>query len=128
MTNLIPFTEDGMIEATSRRVTAETFDAAWRRVVNETPSLSDADRAAALSAKELIKPPGAYRPGFHITDERRVVAIQGGWWYRGVTSVESHADGVLVTYTVVNVARGWGKWLAHIFQAREHRRRIDTLS
>src|SRR4051794_8567017 len=97
----IPFTEDGMIEATSRRVSAETFDDAWRRVVAETPYLSETGRALALAAQDLIKPPGAYRPGFHIAGELRVVAIQGGWWYRGVTSVEPHPGGSLVTHTVV---------------------------
>ena len=58
---------------------------------------------------EDAKPPGAYRPGIHIAEKLRVVAIQGGWWYRGVTSVEPHPGGSLVTYTVVNVAQGWGK-------------------
>ena len=72
----------------------------------------------------LIKPPAAYRPGFHIAGTLRVVAVQGGWWYRGVTSVEPHPDGSLVTYTIVNVAPGWSKWIAHVFQAREHRKRI----
>src|SRR5262245_54714744 len=120
----IPFTEDGMTEATSRRVTAETFDDAWRRVVAETPYLSETDRALALSAKDLIKPPDVYRPGFHIAEKLRVVAIQGGWWYRGVTSVEPHPGGSLVTYTVVNVAQGWGKWVAHFFQARAHRKNL----
>ena len=113
-----------MTEATSRHVTNETIDAAWRRVVNATPGVSDAERALALSGKALISAPGPHRVGFHITDELRVVAIQGGWWYRGVTCVEAHRDGSLVTYTVVNVARGWGKWLAHFVQAREHRRRV----
>jgi hypothetical protein len=127
MADVIPFTDDGMMEATSSRVTAETLDAAWRRVVNEMPSLSEADRALALSGKIVITAPGAYCAGFNITDERRVVAIQGGWWYRGVTSVEPHPNGTLVTYTVVNVAPGWTKWLAHFFQAREHRKRIARL-
>lgn len=120
----IPFTDDGMIEATSRTVTAEPFDDAWRRILRDTPYLSETDRALGLSAKELVQPPGAYRPGFHITETLRAVAIQGGWWYRGVTSVEPHAGGSLVTYTVVNVAPGLGKWIAHFFQAREHRKSV----
>jgi hypothetical protein len=102
-----PFNDDGMTEATSRRVTAETFDDAWRRVVAETPYRSETDRALALSAKDQIKPPGADRPGFHIAEKLRVVAIQGVWWYRGVTRVEPHPGGSLVTDTVVNVAQGW---------------------
>lgn len=123
MVELIPFTDGGMIEAQSRHVTAETFADAWQRVVNETPGLSETDRALALSGRDMIKPPGTYRPGLHIADKLRVIAIQGGWWYRGVTSVEPHPDGSLVIYTVVNVAQGWGKWIAHFFQARAHRKR-----
>ncbi len=122
MVDKIPFTDDGMTEAKSRYVTAETFDDAWRRVVSETPYLSETDRAVALNAEDLTRPPGAYRPGFHIAEKLRVVAIQGGWWYRGVTSVEPHPGGSLVTYTVVNVAQGWSKWVAHVFQARAHRK------
>ena len=64
MVDKIPFTDDGMTEATSRYVTAETFDDAWRRVVSETPYLSETDRAVALNAEDLIKPPGATAPGF----------------------------------------------------------------
>ena len=124
MMDVIPFTDTGMVEARSRQVTAETPDQAWRRVVDGVPNLSDADRALAFSTEGGIKPPGAYRPGFHVSDTLRVVAIQGGWWYRGVTSVEPHRGGSLVTYTIVNVAPGWGKWIAHVFQARGHRKRI----
>src|SRR5262249_4043379 len=104
-----PFTDDGMTEATSRRVSAETFDDAWRRVVAETPYRSETERAMALSAKDVIKPPGADRPGFHIAEKLRVVAIQGGRWFRGVTRVEPHPGGSLVTYTVVNSLKA-GRW------------------
>lgn len=124
MVDIIPFTDDGLIEATSLSVTTETFDDAWQRVVGEAPYLSEADRAQALRANSMSKPPGAYSPGFHIAEKLRVIAVQGGWWYRGVTSVEPHPSGSLVTYTVVNVAQGWGRWVAHFFQARKHRKKI----
>jgi hypothetical protein len=119
----IPFTEEGMIEVTTRRVAPTSFDETWRQTIATTPYLSDSDRVAAFGPVPLIKPPGTYQPGFHLLAARRVVAIQGGWWYRGVTCVEPHAEGALVTYTVVNVAPGLGKWLAHFIQAREVRKR-----
>src|SRR4051812_38102437 len=121
---MIPFTNGGMLEGETRRITTETPGQAWRRVIDETAGLTDGDRALALSGQVLVRPPGAYRPGLHITARRRVVALQGGWWYRGVTCVEPHPGGALVTYAVINVAPGWGKWLAHFFQAREHRKRM----
>ena len=42
---------------------------------------------------------------------------------RGITAVEPHPDGALVTNIVVNIAPGLGRWLAHFFQARDHRKR-----
>ncbi len=113
-----------MIEATTSRVVKASLDEAWRQVLSEVAGLSESDRALAWSAPPAVRPPAAYVPGFHLSETRRVVAIQGGWWYRGVTSVEAHPDGALVIYTVVNVAPGWGKWLAHFIQAREVRRTL----
>jgi hypothetical protein len=122
----IPFTTEGMIEATTSRVVKTTLDEAWRQVLSEVPGLSEDDRALAWSTDSVVKPPGAYVPGFDLTEKRRVVAVQGGWWYRGVTSVEVHPEGALVTHTVVNVAPGWGKWLAHFVQARQVRRTLSA--
>jgi hypothetical protein len=39
---------------------------------------------------------------------RRSVALQGEWWYRGVTSVESDPHGSRVVHRVFNVAQGHG--------------------
>jgi hypothetical protein len=36
-------------------------------------------------------------------------ATQGGWWYRGEYTVESHPAGTLLTHRVFNVAN-WGRW------------------
>jgi hypothetical protein len=118
----IPFTDTGIVEATGRWVVDETPDAIWRRVLSGTSYIGDADRETALTATQFIRPPGANRTGFHIANGHRVVAIQGGWWYRGVTSVEPHGGGTLVTHTVINVAPGLGKWAAHFVQARPYRR------
>ena len=122
----IPFTEDGLIEATNSRVAAKPVAEVWPQVLAGIQGLSDAERATALTTTYLVKPPAAYQPGFHIDGQRRVVAIQGGWWYRGVTCVEPHPDGSRVTHVVVNVAPGWGKWLAHFVQARSHRKTVQA--
>jgi hypothetical protein len=39
---------------------------------------------------------------------RREVALQGEWWYRGVTSVEPHPLGSRVIHRIFNVAQGNG--------------------
>ena len=39
---------------------------------------------------------------------RRSVALQGEWWYRGVTSVEPDPRGSRVVHRVFNVAQGHG--------------------
>jgi hypothetical protein len=41
--------------------------------------------------------------------ERRTVAVQGGWWYRGEYQVDATADGTRLTHRVRNVARR-GRW------------------
>jgi hypothetical protein len=41
------------------------------------------------------------------------LSVQGGWWYRGETSVRPHPRGTLVTYRIFDVApQGrWATWL-----------------
>jgi hypothetical protein len=40
------------------------------------------------------------------------LVVQGGWWYRGETSVRPHPGGTLITYRIVDIApRGrWATW------------------
>ena len=42
--------------------------------------------------------------------ERRSIAMEGRWWFRGVYSLESHPAGTLVVYRVYDVARR-ARWL-----------------
>jgi hypothetical protein len=41
------------------------------------------------------------------------LSVQGGWWYRGETSVRQHPRGTLVTYRILDIApQGrWATWL-----------------
>lgn len=50
-----------------------------------------------------------YNPGFERDAERRFLAQQGGWWYRGEYLVEEDPDGARVTHRVYNVAT-WSRW------------------
>lgn len=50
-----------------------------------------------------------YNPGFEVDAERRFVAQQGGWWYRGEYTVEGDPAGSRVTHRVYNVASR-GRW------------------
>ena len=120
-TSSIPFTADGWIEAVTFRETDQKPHAAWEKVLAETPYLSAEDRDLALREKRLVRAPEAYKAGFHISPDLYVVVIQGGWWYRGVTAVQPDGDGAKITYAVVNIAPGWTRWIAHLFQARRHR-------
>jgi len=116
----IPFTADGWIEAVTVRHTDLKPQAAWEKILAETPYLSAEDRDLALREARLDRAPAAYAAGFHISPDLHVVVIQGGWWYRGVTAVQPDGDGARITYVVVNVAPGWTRWVAHLFQARRH--------
>ena len=117
----IPFTSDGWIEAVTVRQTAQTPRAAWEEVLAQTPYLTADDREVALREQRLVRQPAAYKAGFHISADLYVVVIQGGWWYRGVTAVAPDGRGSRITYIVVNIAPGWTRWIAHLFQARRHR-------
>jgi len=117
-----PFTGEGWIEGIFRKVVPGGVEEAWREVIMSTAYLSEADRQMALEGKPVFRKPKAYVAGLSIDNVRRVVAIQGAWWYRGVTCVEADAGGSLVTHVVVNVAPIWTRWLAHIFQARAVRK------
>jgi hypothetical protein len=41
------------------------------------------------------------------------LSVQGGWWYRGETTVRTHPRGTLVTYRILDIARQgrWATWL-----------------
>jgi hypothetical protein len=118
----LPFTEDGLIEVVTERVSTLSPTKAWEEVLRDLAYLTDEERAESLKRSMWIVKPSAYKAGFHIDGDFRVVVIQGGWWYRGVTAVEPHDQGSKITYVVVNIAQGLGRWIAHFYQAASHRR------
>jgi hypothetical protein len=56
---------------------------------------------------EVVKGAGGGR--FEVDRERRTVAVQGGWWYRGEYQVDPAGDGSRLTHRVRNVATR-GRW------------------
>ncbi|WP_409494887.1 hypothetical protein [Amycolatopsis sp. cmx-11-12] len=66
-----------------------------------------ADEVFARIAGTLRGQP--YNPHFEVDAERRFVAQQGGWWYRGEYTVEEDPAGARVTHRVYNVASR-GRW------------------
>jgi hypothetical protein len=117
----LPFTDEGRIEVLSERFSQVRPIEAWREVLQDLPYITAEQRAVALECKQWLVEPAAHQAAFHIDRDLRVVAIQGGWWYRGITAVEPHGEGSKITYVVVNIAKGPGRWIAHLFQATPHR-------
>ncbi|MFD9896267.1 hypothetical protein ACFWY9_43545 [Amycolatopsis sp. NPDC059027] len=70
---------------------------------------------------------GGYPMRFEVDPERRTLAAQGGWWYRGEYAVEDHPAGTLVRHRVLNIAeRGaWAVPLANRFFVGFRRRVRD---
>ena len=120
----IPFAEEGRIEAATTKLVSASLEEAWRHEISRMPGLTEEDRKTAVTSQDFVSAPGKYKVGFHLSKTRRVIAIQGGWWYRGVTCVELEPGGTRISYTMVNVAPGLGKWVAHFFQAREARKQL----
>jgi hypothetical protein len=58
-------------------------------------------------------------PGYEVQEStgRIVFAYQGGWWYRGETTVQPVAKGTQITVQIYNVATylGWAVPLANKF-------------
>jgi hypothetical protein len=53
---------------------------------------------------------GGYAPDTTMDRRRRRVVQEGHWWYRGVTSVEPHEKGALVTFELFNIAKA-RRWM-----------------
>ncbi|WP_336214040.1 hypothetical protein [Nonomuraea sp. LPB2021202275-12-8] len=92
-----------------------------KKLVAEVSGVVEAPAAKVRAALARALLPGgrdvmgrftvADMPGHTSTVEvtEDVIAIQGGWWYRGEWSLAPHPEGTLVVHRVYNVAR-WGRW------------------
>lgn len=88
---------------------------------------SEIDRArAGVPYKTIVGTPGEGRVTIEVDKKAHTLAIQGEWWYRGVYEVEPDEDGSLVTYSVYNVAPGFGRWAAQLVQGPQHAREMKA--
>jgi hypothetical protein len=86
-------------------------------------TLAEASGVVALPPEEVLArlekrlTGGSYPMQDEVDRERGMVAVQGGWWYRGEYHVAADPAGSRVTHRVLNVAaRGrWGVPLANRF-------------
>jgi hypothetical protein len=51
---------------------------------------------------DVVRDAGGGR--IEVDHDRRLVAVQGGWWYRGEYQVEPTGDGTRLTHRVRNIA------------------------
>lgn len=80
--------------------------------------LSEVVTATAEDVFEALEARFAGAPGLEVDRDRRTVACQGGWWYRGEYEVAGEpGGGARVTHRVYNVAERlrWGVPLANRF-------------
>ncbi len=102
----------GIIEAPVEQV--------WEAFFESTPLVSASDKqtvARESGPVRLAGYVGAYSGGIsskahtEIDKQHRFIAVQGGWWYRGVHSIEPHERGSLISYRVYNLEQGPARWL-----------------
>jgi hypothetical protein len=89
------------------------------RLLTELRGIVEApvERVAPL----LLEIPPAPGVTVEIDQAAGTIAVQGGWWYRGETSLRSDPRGTLVTYRIFDIApQGrWATWLVSRRPLRE---------
>jgi hypothetical protein len=89
------------------------------RLLKELRGIVEApvERVAAL----LLEIPAAPGVTVDVDHAAGTIAVQGGWWYRGETSLRSDPRGTLVTYRILDIApQGrWATWLVSRRPLRE---------
>lgn len=103
----------------------------WRALIEINPTLSASDKAMILQSQDALfskiyGKPGEGHVHIEVDPTAHSIAEQGEWWYRGVTTVEQHPKGSLVTNRVYNIAPGIGWWAAQWVQGAQHARIMPT--
>ena len=115
----------GVIEAPPEHV--------WEALLESSESLSEAEKAELKSEQgsacyeTSVGKPGEGRMYLEVNRLQRSIAIQGEWWYRGVTSVKPDNRGSILSYEVFNVAPGVGWWVAQLVQGPQHARQMQRV-
>ncbi|MCU7726779.1 hypothetical protein ODJ79_23870 [Actinoplanes sp. KI2] len=96
----------GVIEAPPDRVAEVLLDV---RPGGRSPIAARGELAETDPGDDFVVTRDGSRLTVSVDRARRTVALQGEWWYRGVTSVEADPRGSRVVHRIFNVApsHGW---------------------
>lgn len=95
----------GVVEAPPDRVAELLLDV---RPGGRSPLATGGDVEETGVADAFVAVVKGSRMAVTVDREARSVALQGEWWYRGVTSVEPDPRGSRVVHQIFNVAPGHG--------------------
>src|SRR4051812_36573622 len=95
----------GVIEAPPERVAEVLLDV---RPGGRSPIATRGEVAETDPGDDFVVVHDGSRLAVSVDRARRSVALQGEWWYRGVTSVEPDPRGSRVVHRIFNVAPGHG--------------------
>jgi hypothetical protein len=120
-----PWRVAGVVEAPPERV--------WEVLLESSTILPDDEKAAIKRGPESVRyqtvlgRAGEGRTYVEVNRLERSIAVQGEWWYRGVTSVRPDRRGSLLCYDVYNIAPGVGWWAAQLVQGPQHARQMQRV-
>ena len=95
----------GVIEAPPDRVAEVLLDV---RPGGRSPIAARGEVAEADPGDDFVVVQDGSRLTVSVDRAQRTVALQGEWWYRGVTSVEPDPRGSRLVHRIFNVAQGHG--------------------
>ena len=113
-------------------VVESSVHSVWQAMLDHGFSIPDSDKQALNLHSEAapftftIGKPGSGKIHFEIDKIGHQIAVQGEWWYRGITSVAPVESGAIITYQIYNIAPGFGWWLAQYVQCRASLREMET--
>ena len=76
-------------------------------MIEVTATVSASPDSVLAQVIDVVRGAGGGR--IEVDRDRRLVAVQGDWWYRGEYQVDPAGDGARLTHRVRNVARR-GRW------------------
>jgi hypothetical protein len=107
----------GIVEAPVEQV--------WKTYIVTNEQLTPEEKATVAQAQSPVRFPlykegeyGAQTAHKEVDGQRHTFALQGGWWYRGVITVEPHEQGSLLRYQVYNLAKPWQQWMIPVLLER----------
>jgi hypothetical protein len=105
-------------------IVESTVQSVWQVLLNHGFGIPESERQALdqhtgpMPFIFTVGKPGAGMIRFEVDKNNHQIAVQGEWWYRGVTSVTPTDKGAVITYQIYNIAPGLGWWVAQYAQCR----------